>query len=109
MHTMPAPLEIYEQMCLLSTRMVEAARANDWDRLIALERAVAELRDELLHAGDGAPESPTAAERRRQLILRILEDDAEVRRHTEPWMEKVRHFLSGTGRKSCAHSPRLDH
>jgi len=99
MRTMPAPLEIYEQMCMLSTRMVEAARANDWDRLIALERAVGELRDSLLQVDDGKPESPQAAARRRELIRRILEDDAEVRRHTEPWMEKVRRFLSGGARK----------
>jgi flagellar protein FliT len=31
--------------------------------------------------------------RKRSLIQRILEDDAEVRRHTEPWMEHVRQFL----------------
>jgi flagellar protein FliT len=98
MRTMPAPLEIYEQMCMLSARMVEAARANDWDRLIALERAVAELRDALLQAREGEAESPQAAARRRELIRRILEDDAEVRRHTEPWMEKVRRFLTGSRR-----------
>ncbi len=100
MHAMPAPLEIYEQMCALSSRMVEAARANDWDRLIALERAVAELREALLHTGDVGTESPEEAERRRALIRRILEDDAEVRRHTEPWMEKVRRFLTGHARQS---------
>lgn len=109
MHTMPAPLEIYEQMCMLSTRMVEAARANDWDRLIALERAVAELRDSLLHASDGEQERPEDAQRRRQLIRRILADDAEVRRHTEPWMEKVRRLLTGTGHNSGSHSRRPDH
>lgn len=99
MHAMPAPLEVYEQMCALSARMVEAARANDWDRLIALERAVAQLRDALLQEGGAAAENPLATERRRELIRRILEDDAEVRRHTEPWMEKVRRFLTGDPRR----------
>ncbi|NWG29963.1 MAG: flagellar protein FliT [Rhodocyclaceae bacterium] len=96
---MPAPLEIYEQMCALSNRMVDAARAHDWDRLIALERAVASLRDTLMQDGGAAAESPEETERRRALIRRILEDDAEVRRHTEPWMEKVRRLLSGNARK----------
>lgn len=95
MHAMPAPLEIYEQMCALSARMVEAARAHDWDRLIALERAVAQLRDTLMQDGGAAAETPEETERRRELIRRILEDDAEVRRHTEPWMEKVWRFLNG--------------
>jgi flagellar protein FliT len=33
------------------------------------------------------------------MIQRILKDDAEVRRHTEPWMEQVRRFLNGDARK----------
>lgn len=99
MHAMPAPLEIYEQMCALSTRMVEAARAKDWDRLIALERAVTQLRDTLMQDGGTAAETPEETERRRELIRRILEDDAEVRRHTEPWMERVRRFLTGNARR----------
>lgn len=96
---MPAQIEIYEQMCALSTRMVEAARANDWDRLIDLERAVANLRDTLAQeAEDGAPD-PRNMEKKRAMIQRILKDDAEVRRHTEPWMEQVRRFLTGDVKK----------
>lgn len=95
---MPAQIEIYEQMSALSTRMVEAARANDWEKLIDLERAVASLRNTLLN-DDGAPSDPDEAARKRDLIQRILKDDAEVRRHTEPWMEQVRRFLSGGARK----------
>jgi flagellar protein FliT len=32
------------------------------------------------------------------LIERILDDDAEIRRHTEPWMEHVRHLLGDNRR-----------
>lgn len=96
---MPAQIEIYEQMSVLSTRMVEAARASDWERLIDLERAVSGLRDTLLREKDGDAQDPDEAERKRALIQRILRDDAEVRRHTEPWMEQVRRFLSGDVRK----------
>jgi flagellar protein FliT len=32
------------------------------------------------------------------LIERILDDDAEIRRHTEPWMEHVRHLLGDNKR-----------
>ena len=96
---MPAQIEIYEQMSALSTRMVEAARANDWDLLIDLERSVASMRDTFLKDADTGSTSPNEASRKRELIQRILRDDAEVRRHTEPWMEHVRHFLSGGNRK----------
>lgn len=96
---MPAQIEIYEQMSALSARMVEAARANDWERLIDLERTVAGLRDSLMQEADNATADPREAEKKRDLIRQILQDDAEVRRHTEPWMEHVRRFLSGGARK----------
>lgn len=96
---MPAQIEIYEQMCALSTRMVDAARANDWERLIDLERAVASLRETLLKEADNGSSNPREAEKKRELIQRILRDDAEVRLHTEPWMEQVRRFLTGNVRK----------
>lgn len=96
---MSAQLEIYEQMCALSARMVEAARASDWEQLIDLERAVAGLRDTLVAEPEGVTVDAFEAEKKRALIQQILRDDAEVRRHTEPWMEQVRRFLSGDARK----------
>ncbi len=96
---MPAQIEIYEQMCALSTRMVEAARASDWEGLIDLEHSVEGLRQTLLRDGNSGEDNPRLAERKRELIQRILRDDAEVRRHTEPWMEQVRRFLTGNVRK----------
>lgn len=95
---MPAQIEIYEQMCALSTCMVEAARARDWDRLIDLEHSVEGLRNTLMQDVDAAS-TPYEVRRKHDLIQRILRDDAEVRRHTEPWMEQVRRFLTGNLRK----------
>ena len=95
-------LRLYETMSDVSTRMVEAARANDWDRLTALEQDVARLRD-VLAANDPrsapAPLSPEERARKVQLIHRILADDAEVRSYTEPWMNCVSKYL-GAGARS---------
>ena len=99
MPSMPAQIEFYEQMSMLSSRMVEAARRNDWERLIDLEQSVAGLREVLLR-DDGHHVVPTDSSRKRDLIQRILRDDAEVRRHTEPWMEQVRHLLTGNFHES---------
>ena len=96
---MPAQIEIYEQMCALSNRMVEAARASDWDSLIDLEQAVAGLRETLTQEASNISPNPRELAIKRAMIQRILQDDAEVRRHTEPWMEHVRHFLTGNVRK----------
>jgi flagellar protein FliT len=93
---MPAQISLYEEMSALSARMVEAAHAQDWDKLIALECSVAALRDTLSRNDDNL--SAGDLELKARLIQQILVDDAEVRRHTEPWMEHLRQFL-GSGAK----------
>lgn len=88
-------LTLYETMSEISAGMVEAAQASDWQRLVSLEQRVASVRD--LLDGERSAAELTSAERERKvaLIHRILANDAEVRRHTEPWMEQVRRFLNG--------------
>ncbi|MCF8199314.1 MAG: flagellar protein FliT [Sulfuritalea sp.] len=92
---MPSQIELYEELSLLSARMVEAARASDWESLIVLEQAIAALRTTLTTTPDenGVPISDPV--RKHSLIQRILDDDAEVRRHTEPWVERLRLLLGG--------------
>ena len=89
---MASQIELYKQMSILSARMVQAARASDWDSLIDLERNVAALRSALQASVELDPAAIESGEKRR-LVQCILENDAEVRRHTEPWMEQVRVFL----------------
>ncbi|HTY02194.1 MAG TPA: flagellar protein FliT [Rhodocyclaceae bacterium] len=96
---MASQIEIYQEMSTLSARMVDAARANDWENLIALEKSVTALRRSLEAEDDNGRLSESEVEAKRALIQRILDDDAEVRRHTEPWMEQVRQFLGGSIRR----------
>lgn len=95
MHGMPSQIELYEELSLLSARMVEAARASDWESLIALEQSISSLRATLTVTTEvnGVPINDPA--RKHSLIQRILDDDAEVRRHTEPWVERLRLLLGG--------------
>ena len=99
MHRMPSQIELYEEMSLLSARMVEAARAGEWDNLIELEHGVTSLRNTLMATPDDGNTPAADLALRRGLIQRILEDDAEVRRHTEPWMEHVRKYLGNSARR----------
>ena len=99
MHRMPSQIELYEEMSLLSSRMVAAARAGDWDNLIELEHGVTSLRNALMATPEDSNAPATDVARRRSLIQCILEDDAEVRRHTEPWMEHVRKYLGDSTRR----------
>lgn len=93
-------LALYESMSTVSAAMVEAARANDWDRLVTLEREMAALRDEIMRAA-GASQEPlgaTEAARKAELIAAMLENDVEIRQHVEPWLASVRKLLSGAAR-----------
>jgi flagellar protein FliT len=104
MLAMPSQIDIYEEMSTLSTRMVEAARASDWENLIQLEKSVVTLRLSLAADDDNSRLTVREMEMKRALIQRILDDDAEVRRHTEPWMEQVRQFLGGNVRRKQVES-----
>lgn len=94
-------LNLYESMSGLSAQMADAARENDWDRLTTLEHQVSDLREQMVRLD---PQEPSASlsetERRRkiELIKRMLADDREVRRHTDPWMDGVRQMLGGNVR-----------
>jgi flagellar protein FliT len=98
MPAMPSPIELYQEISVLSSQMVEAAQKHDWERLVHLEKAIAVLRNTLLSGADSVVLSAEERDAKGALIQRILDDDAEIRRHTEPWMERVRKFL-GHGAK----------
>ena len=95
MSSMPSPINTYKEICALSAKMVEAARTHDWEQLAGLEHNVAALRDSLIEEDDNDSLSLQELDLKHGLIQRILDDDAEIRRHTEPWMEQVRRFLGG--------------
>lgn len=99
MLSMPSQIETYQEMSALSAQMVEAARAQDWDRLVVLESSVSALRNTLSAEDDNANFASSERELRATLIQQILDDDAEIRRHTEPWMEHVRQFLGQGARR----------
>jgi flagellar protein FliT len=96
-------LALFESMAAVSAERVEAAQANDWDRLATLEREMARVRDELMRIGpdDGPAGYRSDAEplRKAALAAQMLENDREIRRHVEPWLASVRKLLSGSARE----------
>ena len=88
-------LSHYEEVAIASGRMLEAARAEDWDTLVAAEKDCAALiaRLRALGAADGL--SSDGQKRRMTVIRKVLADDAEIRRLTQPWLQKLESFLSG--------------
>jgi len=91
-------IALYESMRAVSAQMVEAARANDWDRLVVLERDCAGMARGIENEAAPVALGAEARARKAALIRQILADDAEVRRHAEPWLEHVRQFLGDGAR-----------
>jgi flagellar protein FliT len=96
---MPSQIELYEEMSLLSSRMAAAARASAWDTLKELELRIAGLRSRLPTLAEDGDLPAADLAHKHSLIQRILDDDAEVRRHTEPWMEQLCQLLSDSARR----------
>ena len=98
---MPTSIALYEEIRTLSQRMVAAAQSNDWTELVELECRVAAIRDELIAGGETFPLSTPQLLHKHSLIQQVLKDDAEIRRHTEPWMDRICQYL-GTQNQSQA-------
>lgn len=88
-------ISCYEAIALASARMLEAARAGEWDDLLAAEADCAHGIDALRQLGAGLLTSEAARQRRVELLRRILADDAEVRALTQPWLSQLEQFLRG--------------
>lgn len=86
-------LWFYESVAAASARMLDAARQSDWDALIEHEKSCAKLIDALRSADAEYRLAPGSLERKNAIIRRILADDAEIRRLTQPWLGRLEQLL----------------
>ena len=89
-------LGAFESIATLTGEMCKAARAGEWDKLALLEARCAAV-VAVLQAASPIQFPPHLQRRKAKLIQKIMADDAEIRRYTEPWMEKVKTFLGSSG------------
>jgi flagellar protein FliT len=89
----------YESIAGIMGNMCLAAQGANWKQLTALEKDCARLVF-VLQNSPVAPELSQPQQRRKfALLQQILADDAEIRRHTEPWMENLKSLIHSTGKK----------
>jgi flagellar protein FliT len=86
-------LDIYGSIATVTGKMVDAARRSDWDRLVALEHDCRDLIETLKQSDAGANAGAQFVQRKVAFIRKVLADDAEVRKFTEPWMTKLEAYL----------------
>ena len=100
-------LIIYESALEVTERMFTAARAGDWDALVALERERDRHVEEARSLEDGQAGPAALRARKRELLQKILARDEEIRILTQDWMHELREILdsaSNTQRLNRAYS-----
>jgi flagellar protein FliT len=90
-------LHHYESIAIASGEMLVAARAGDWDALIAAEGRCAASIKALAAEGDAKPANEQERARRVELIRKVLADDAAIRDLTQPWLRRLEDFLHSAG------------
>jgi flagellar protein FliT len=88
-------LNCYQAISEASARMLAAARAGEWDALVAAEADCARHVDALRRISPEPPKSDRARRHRIELIRTVLAHDAEVRKLTQPWLGRIENFLRG--------------
>lgn len=69
-----------------SRRMLEAAKAEDWDEVVCLEGACAVLIEQLRYQARGEELTTDQRGEKTRIMQRILGYDAQIRYLAEPWM-----------------------
>jgi len=90
-------LGYYEQVRDASSQMLQAARSNDWDALVAGEERCAAIIGKLQACSDDVGRLDANAKKRTHEIIRaILANDAEIRDLTQPWLRQLESHLGAS-------------
>jgi flagellar protein FliT len=89
----------YEAIARLTAEMVSAAEVGNWEVVSTLERESAIYVDVLRRSEPHPPLAHAGIERKRALLVRILEDDARVRAMVYPRLERLQKRID-TARRS---------
>lgn len=92
-------LDIYGTISAKTGEMLDAAKSNDWDRLVALEQDCRALIETLKQTDAGADTGARFVQHKVAFIRKVLADDAEIRKFTEPWMTQLEVYLGNARRE----------
>jgi flagellar protein FliT len=83
----------YESLSAITSRMSEAAVQGEWDQLIDLERQCSR-QVALIKTMDATTTlDEPSRQRKAQLIKKILEHDADIRKRTTLWMAQLQGIM----------------
>ena len=86
-------LDFYQAIEESSRKMLDAAKAEDWDAMVRCEGSCAALIEQLrIHARTGELDANSRREKSR-IMLRILQNDAQIRYLVDPKLDHCVSFL----------------
>lgn len=93
----PDLIALYEAVAQTTDQMLDAARAEDWDRLVELEQRCAAQVACIKAQGSVTPLPGWTREQKARILNRILADDREIRNLTQPWMAQLSARINSAG------------
>ena len=99
-----AVIAAYERVLGLMREMHEAARAEQWERLVALEGSCRAVVEALMLQAPGEALSGGEAERKAAIIRQVLALDAAIRDMTNPWLRQLQALLGTREREKKLHA-----
>ena len=92
-------MDCYEQIAPLTGRMLELARAGDWDGLMTVERQVRSCVERMKEITPAAALDASELAQKQQLLRRILADDAEIRDLVTPQLARLGALMGNVRRQ----------
>ena len=79
-----------------SLRMLEAAKAEDWDQVVRFEGACALLIEQLRMRAGNEELQPEQRREKTRIMQRILHNDSQIRYLAEPWLTHLEQRYIGS-------------
>ena len=79
-----------------SRKMLEAAKAEDWDSVASCEGNCSVLIEQLRFHGRNAELDAKTRKEKSHIMLRILQNDAQIRYLAEPWLAHCEQRIEGS-------------
>lgn len=89
-------IDFYKAIEDSSAKMLEAAKAEDWDGVVRFEGACAVLIEQLRLRAKNEELDAAARVEKTRIMQRILNNDAQIRYLAEPWLAHCEQRFEGS-------------
>jgi flagellar protein FliT len=88
-------IDYYKAIEDSSAKMLEAAKLEDWDGVVRYEGACAVLIEQLRARARSEELDPQSKAEKSRIMMRILNNDAQIRYLAEPWLAHFEQKFEG--------------